>query len=102
MGIVLLILFYTLFPAVVLYLADRYTIVQKIGPVVICYAFGLIVGNIFIFGESVEKCQEPIQAISIFLAIPLLLFSLDHNSVANMPTTSLNNFNRSLSFVQSK
>ncbi|MCK4344068.1 MAG: DUF819 family protein [Bacteroidales bacterium] len=80
MGIVLLILFYILFPAVVLYLADRYTIVQRIGPVVICYAFGVIVGNIFIFGENVDKCQEPIQAVSILLAIPLILFSLDVKS----------------------
>ncbi|KPL12505.1 MAG: hypothetical protein AMS26_17380 [Bacteroides sp. SM23_62] len=77
MGTVLLVLFYFFFPVLVLYLDKKFHIVNKIGPVVICYGIGLLIGNIGIFPEDFEKTQETLFSVVVPLAIPLLLFSLD-------------------------
>ncbi len=77
MGSVLLVLFYFLFPVLVLCLDKKFHIVNKIGPVVICYGFGLLIGNIGILPEGFEKSQDTVNTVVIALAIPLLLFSLN-------------------------
>ncbi len=90
MAFVLLVLFYLLFPVLVIYLASRYPIVNKIGPVVICYAAGLLIGNINILPEGIDPIQTTITMISISVAIPLILFSLDVRSWLKMaPKTFL-------------
>ena len=84
------ILFYTLFPALVLYLAQKYSLIRRIGSVVICYAVGLLIGNIGILPENSQEFQDVIITIAIPLAIPLLLFSLDARSWFKMaPKTML-------------
>ncbi len=82
--IVILIVFYFLFPALVLYLSSKYPLLNKIGPVVICYAAGLIIGNSGILNRHVYPYQDMLTNITIPLAIPLLLFSLDIKSVIKM------------------
>jgi len=84
MTTILLILFYILFPVLVLYLSNKYEIIRKIGPVIICYATGLIIGNIGILPENASKYQDTLNSIVIPLAIPLLLFSLDVKSWLKM------------------
>ncbi len=79
-----LILFYILFPVLVIYLAQRYAIVKKIGLVVICYIVGLIFGNAFQLPDNFEQYQDGVNAATILLAIPLLLFSLDVKSWMKM------------------
>ncbi len=74
---VLIVLFYFLFPALVLYLDKKFHIVNKIGPVVICYGVGLLIGNIGIFPEGFAKTQDNMNTIVVPLALPLLLFSLN-------------------------
>ena len=84
------ILFYTLFPALVLYLAQKYSLIHRIGSVVICYAVGLLIGNIGILPENSQEFQDVITTIAIPLAIPLMLFSLDARSWFKMaPKTML-------------
>ncbi|MBL7112195.1 MAG: DUF819 family protein [Bacteroidales bacterium] len=73
-----------LFPVLVIYLAQRYPIVKKIGVVVICYVVGLIFGNAFRLPGNFEQYQEGLNAATILLAIPLLLFSLDVKSWMKM------------------
>ena len=75
MGNIILILFYFLFPVLVIYAGSKYSIIKKIGFVVICYAVGLLIGNINILPEDVYSLQDMITTITIPLAIPLLLFS---------------------------
>jgi uncharacterized membrane protein len=77
MGTAILVLFYFLFPALILILERKYNIVRKFGPVVICYGVGLLVGNIGILPEGVSGLQENLYSAVVPLAIPLLLFSLD-------------------------
>jgi len=74
---VLLMVFYFTFPAVVLYLERKFTFLHKLGPVVICYAVGLLIGNTGILWEGVFEYQEIVNTIAIPLAIPLLLFSMN-------------------------
>jgi len=83
------ILFYTLFPALVLYLAEKYSLIRRIGSVVICYAVGLLIGNIGILPENSQEFQDVITTIAIPLAIPLLLFSLDARSWFKMAPKTL-------------
>ncbi len=74
MGIAI-ILFYFLFPALLLFLSTKYSIVNKIGVVVICYAAGLLIGVINIIPESISGTQELLMGFSILVGIPLVLFS---------------------------
>ncbi len=74
MGITI-ILFYFLFPALILYLSTKYSIVNKIGVVVICYAAGLLLGLVDFIPESISGTQELLMGFSILVGIPLVLFS---------------------------
>ncbi len=74
---IILALFYFLFPVLVLYLDKKFHIVNKIGPVVICYGVGLLIGNIGILPEDIFDFQDTLTQAVIPLAIPLLLFSLN-------------------------
>jgi uncharacterized membrane protein len=74
MGIVT-ILVYFLFPAIILILSTRHSIINKIGVVVICYAGGLLIGNVNIIPDSIAGLQSNLMAVTILLGIPLVLFS---------------------------
>jgi len=77
---VLLILFYFSFPVLIIYLCLKYSWLDKIGAVLINYGFGILIANIGIFPEGVDKLQEVLITILIPIAIPLLLFSADMNT----------------------
>jgi uncharacterized membrane protein len=74
MGIAI-VLFYFLFPALILFLSTKHSIVNKIGVVVICYAAGLLIGLVNIIPESISGTQELLMGFSILVGIPLVLFS---------------------------
>ena len=76
MNILLAILF-ILLPAPIIWLNNRVKIIEKIGIVIICYALGMIVGNIGVIPESFSGIQTTIQDVSVCLALPLILFSID-------------------------
>jgi hypothetical protein len=60
-------------PAGVLWLCRKYPLLDKIGPVMILYAIGLLIANIPMPAEIV-KLQGIIPTIMIPLAIPMMLF----------------------------
>jgi uncharacterized membrane protein len=70
-----IILFYFLFPALILFLSTRLSFVNKIGTVVICYAAGLLLGLLDIIPVSISETQELLMRFSILVGIPLVLFS---------------------------
>ena len=76
MNILFAVLF-VLFPAPIIWLNNRFKIVEKIGIVLICYILGIVVGNIGILPESFSGIQTTMQDVSVCLALPLILFSLD-------------------------
>ena len=60
-------------PAGVLWLCRKYSWLDKIGPVMILYAIGLVIANIPMPAE-IAKIQGIIPTIMIPLAIPMMLF----------------------------
>lgn len=76
MNILLAVLF-ILIPAPIIWLNNRVKFVEKIGIVIICYALGMLVGNIGVIPESFTGIQTTIQDVSVCLALPLILFSID-------------------------
>jgi uncharacterized membrane protein len=67
---------FVLVPAGVLLLARRFTAIRKVGAVVVCYALGILVGNLPGNGLDGEVSMR-LTEVSVVLAIPLLLFPLD-------------------------
>jgi len=74
---ILIAIAFILFPALLIFSSSKLKVLQQIGLVLICYLAGMIVGNIGILPESFFSVQSTIQDISVALALPLLLFSLD-------------------------
>lgn len=72
-----IIVVFILAPVLVIYLESRFSIVKKVGAVLICYAIGLIIGNIGILPDGAANYQDLISTITIPLALPLILFSID-------------------------
>ncbi len=114
MTIFLLVLFYLLFPALIIYITRNFSLADKIGAVAIAYGVGLIFGSIGILParsedfkillgndfmlpadqamklyetgkitisdllrNKISSLQSTLNDISVIIAIPLLLFSLD-------------------------
>jgi len=72
-----MIAFFMLTPIAVIFLEGKYKIVKKIGGVLICYILGAFVGNIGLLPEGAYKYQDLFTQITVPLALPLILFSLD-------------------------
>ena len=78
MAAILLVVFYLAFPALVLWLAEkRIALVHRIGPVVLCYAVGLVLGNTGVLPAGAASVQDAVTTVAVPLALPLLFFSLD-------------------------
>ena len=66
---------YVITPAIVLWLCRKIKILNKIGPVLLLYLIGIVLGNSGLIDESAFKVQDLIVTIIIPLAIPMMLFS---------------------------
>ena len=77
MPLSLLALFYILIPILILHLCHRYRYVNKLGAVIIAYLVGLILGNIGVLPERAGEVQDIMTMLTIPLALPLLLFSMN-------------------------
>lgn len=73
-GNLLVILFFLLSPACVLWLCRRVPMLDKIGPVLVLYIVGIIFGNLF-HPSGMAGIQEVLSSTTVPLAIPLMLFS---------------------------
>ncbi|MCU4165624.1 DUF819 family protein [Carboxylicivirga caseinilyticus] len=74
MGLVLIFL-YVLLPVLAIFLCNRFEFLNKIGTVVLCYVFGLILGPLGASNEEFYKLQDTIMEVTVPLAIPLMLFT---------------------------
>ena len=70
-------LFFIFTPVLVIYLEGRYSIIKKIGAVMICYGLGIILGNVGIIPDSFDKYQDILTTATVPIALPLILFSLN-------------------------
>lgn len=72
-----LIAFYFLMPGLILWLCYKSTLIDKIGSVILAYLFGILLGNSGLLPEGAAGLQDELSGITVALALPLLLFSLD-------------------------
>lgn len=79
MATIILVLFFLLSPLLILRLCHRYSFINKIGAVVIAYVAGFVIGNtgLLTMIDGHARAQELLTMLTIPLAIPLLLFSMD-------------------------
>lgn len=73
--IYLLLFIYLLTPALVLRLCNKYLILKKIGPVLLLYFIGIILGNTGLIPNGAYELQDILVTVIVPLAIPLMLFS---------------------------
>lgn len=71
----LLLIFYLVFPALVVKLCKRFPVLGKIGPIFILYFIGIVIGNTGILPGDITGFQEILTSFIIPVAIPLMLFS---------------------------
>ncbi len=72
---VILIFFYLLSPAFVLWACNKWKILGKIGPVLILYFIGIIIANLNLIPEGCKGLQDTISTVAIPLALPMMLYS---------------------------
>lgn len=77
MKLVLLAVFFLTCPALVIYLCNRFSVLDKLGPALLCYGVGMLVANIGVIPEGGAAVQTNMMNVSIPFGLPLLLFSLD-------------------------
>lgn len=75
-GTILLLLFYILFPGLILWLSKVVRPLRDLNPIILAYAFGLIVGNAQILPTYAAEIQDLVSSVSVALSIPLLLFTV--------------------------
>lgn len=67
-------LFFLATPAVVVWLCRRVAILGTIGPIMLLYAIGMVVGNLFTLSQEMLTLQELLPNVMVPLAIPMMLF----------------------------
>ena len=77
----LLILFYLLAPAGVLWVCRKVAVFKKIGPVLTLYILGVVIANLHIIPTEFHSIQKTLQDVMIPLAIPMMLFGCNLKSM---------------------
>lgn len=88
----LLIVFYLGFPFLIILWEKKSVIIQKINPIVLLYIVGLIIGNFNLLPEKFFPLQDNLSSISVLLALPLLLLSLNISSWKKLAKSTLISF----------
>lgn len=71
---ILLLLIFCLTPAGVLWLCRRVALLGKIGPIMVLYGLGMLIGNLPFTPEQIKPLQDLIPNVMVPLAIPMMLF----------------------------
>ena len=85
---VLLILFYLIASALIVFLCSRFKWMNNVGAILWAYGLGLVIGSLHLLPEGSLKVQSSISDIAVPLAIPLLLFSLDFRRWVKLAKTT--------------
>lgn len=71
---IILVISFCIIPAGVLWLCRKVAFLGKIGPVLLLYLIGLVIGNIGLMPEQLPTVQDLMSNAMVPLAIPLMLF----------------------------
>jgi uncharacterized membrane protein len=90
----LLVLFYLIVPILLIFIAQRISIFDKVGVVVLTFLVGILIAMTldaptFFPVETLSSVQKNISEISIAIALPLLLFSINVKGALNMAGDTL-------------
>lgn len=77
MNTILIALIYTFAPLLLLYGCKRFSWLNKFGTVALAYMLGIIIANTGLIKPEMAAMQDNYTSITIVLAIPLLLFSVN-------------------------
>jgi uncharacterized membrane protein len=69
--------FFILTPVLVIFIEGKNKIAKKIGGVLICYIIGAFVGNMGLLPEGAYQYQDLLSQLTVPLALPMILFSMD-------------------------
>ena len=61
-------------PAGVVWLCNRVSVLGKLGPIMVLYAVGMVVGNLPMLGAYLTPLQDVLPNVMIPLAIPMMLY----------------------------
>ncbi len=64
-------------PAFVLVLVHRLAWAARLGTIVLCYAAGLLAGNLGLLPAGALPVQKAVSEVTVALALPMLLFTVD-------------------------
>ena len=67
-------LIFLLTPAGVVWLCRRFSWLEKLGPIMVLYAIGIVLGNMPFVPEGIATLQDILPNVMIPLAIPMMLF----------------------------
>jgi uncharacterized membrane protein len=76
-------------PAGMLYLAHHQRWAQKLGVILLCYLAGLLAGNAGLVPEAAKGAQQAASEVTVALALPMLLFTLDIRQWSKMAGTAI-------------
>lgn len=71
---IILVISFCVIPAGVLWLCRKVSFLEKIGPVLILYLIGLLIGNLGLMPDQLPAVQELMSNAMVPMAIPLMLF----------------------------
>lgn len=87
--------FFVCAPFILLKLEKRFSIISLVGSVVLCYGLGLLLGNQNFIPIDVKLSQQ-LTEVTVPLAIPLLLFSMDLKAWLRLAKPTVLSFSFSL------
>lgn len=91
MNIVLPLLTMLLFPALVISLEKKFKLIEWLSPVVCCYAFGIVLGNLPGISWN-QDLSRNVSEVTVMLATPLLLLSTDFFAWLKLARTTIISF----------
>lgn len=71
---ILLITIFCATPALVIWLCRRYPAIDKLGPIMVLYGIGMMIGNLPFLPPQIVEVQDILPNVMIPLAIPMMLF----------------------------
>ena len=71
---ILLTAIFCITPAGVIWLCRRYSVLGKIGPIMVLYAIGMVIGNLPFIPKEITALQDLLPNVMIPLAIPMMLY----------------------------
>jgi uncharacterized membrane protein len=76
----LLVAVFLALPELVLRLVQRQAWAARLGTIVMCYAAGLLVGNLGLLPAAAQPAQKLLSEVTVTLALPMLLFTVDQRA----------------------